>query len=296
MKPPLFDYVTPETIEEAVAARAAEESSVLLAGGQSLLATLNFRIANPALLIDISRIAALKGIDVGAHEIIVRAMVRQREVELSDAVHQANPLLREVLQNVAHPVVRNRGTIAGSIAHADAAAELPALLLAAEGVVDVQGPNGVRVISADDLFQFHLTTSLAVDEMITAVRIPVLAPDTGWAYKEFTRRHGDYALAGICALVTLDGEGRCTKAHLSACGISSTAVRLSQAESELTGAILDEATIARAAKVARDAVTAADDSQASTAYRRHLVNTLTRRTLAAARDRATGQNGERRAI
>ncbi len=285
MKPPLFDYVTPESVEEAVAARAAEVDSVLLAGGQSLLATLNFRIANPALLIDISRIPSLRGIDVNDSEIIVRAMVRQREVELSEAVHQANPLVREVLQNVAHTVVRNRGTVAGSIAHADAAAELPAMLLAIEGSVDVQGPGRKRSIAAGDLFQFHLTTSLADDEMIIAVRIPVLPPATGWSYMEFARRHGDYALAGICALVTLDGDGRCTKARLSACGIASTAVRLASAEEELTGDMLDETAIARAAKAARDAVTAVDDSQASTAYRRHLVNTLTRRTLIQAKGR-----------
>jgi carbon-monoxide dehydrogenase medium subunit len=285
MKPPLFEYVTPESVEEAVAARAAEVDSVLLAGGQSLLATLNFRIANPALLIDISRIPSLRGIDVNDSEIIVRAMVRQREVELSEAVHQANPLVREVLQNVAHTVVRNRGTVAGSIAHADAAAELPAMLLAVEGSVDVQGPGRKRSIAAGDLFQFHLTTSLADDEMIIAVRIPVLPPATGWSYMEFARRHGDYALAGICALVTLDGDGRCTKARLSACGIASTAVRLASAEEELTGDMLDETAIARAAKAARDAVTAVDDSQASTAYRRHLVDTLTRRTLIQAKGR-----------
>ena len=285
MKPPLFDYVTPESVEEAVAARAAEVDSVLLAGGQSLLATLNFRIANPALLIDISRIPSLRGIDVNDSEIIVRAMVRQREVELSEVVHQANPLVREVLQNVAHTVVRNRGTVAGSIAHADAAAELPAMLLAVEGSVDVQGPGRKRSIAAGDLFQFHLTTSLADDEMIIAVRIPVLPPATGWSYMEFARRHGDYALAGICALVTLDGDGRCTKARLSACGIASTAVRLASAEEELTGDMLDETAIARAAKAARDAVTAVDDSQASTAYRRHLVDTLTRRTLIQAKGR-----------
>jgi carbon-monoxide dehydrogenase medium subunit len=285
MKPPLFDYVTPESVEEAVAARAAEVDSVLLAGGQSLLATLNFRIANPALLIDISRIPSLRGIDVNDSEIIVRAMVRQREVELSEAVHQANPLVREVLQNVAHTVVRNRGTVAGSIAHADAAAELPAMLLAVEGSVDVQGPGRKRSIAAGDLFQFHLTTSLADDEMIIAVRIPVLPPATGWSYMEFARRHGDYALAGICALVTLDGDGRCTKARLSACGIASTAVRLASAEEELTGDMLDETAIARAAKAARDAVTAVDDSQASTVYRRHLVDTLTRRTLIQAKGR-----------
>jgi carbon-monoxide dehydrogenase medium subunit len=286
MKPPLFDYVTPESIEDAVAARAAEEDSVVLAGGQSLIPTLNFRIANPAMLIDISRIKALKSLDVGAEEIAIGAMVRQRQVEKDDAVHRANPLLREVLGTVAHTVVRNRGTVAGSIAHADAAAELPAMLLATDGAVDVCGPAGVRRIAAGDLFQFHLTTNLAADEIITAVRVPALAPNTGWAFMEFARRHGDYALAGICALVTLDDAGRCTEARLSACGIASTAVRLDKTEAELTGSRLDEAAIAAAAKAARDAVTAADDTQASAAYRRHLVDTLTRRSVAQARGRA----------
>ena len=286
MKPPLFDYVTPESIEDAVAARAAEEDSVLLAGGQSLIPTLNFRIANPAVLIDMGRIDALKNIDVGAAEIAIGAMVRQRQVEKDDAIHRANPLLREVLGNVAHAVVRNRGTVAGSIAHADAAAELPAMLLATGGAVDVHGTSGGRSIEAGDLFKFHLTTSLAADEIITAVRIPALAPNTGWSFKEFARRHGDYALAGICALITLDAAGGCAEAHLSACGIASTAVRLDAAEAELTGATLDDGAIAAAAKAARDAVTAADDSQASTAYRRHLVDTLTRRTVAEALHRA----------
>lgn len=286
MKPPLFDYVTPESIEDAVAARAAEEDSVVLAGGQSLIPTLNFRIANPALLIDISRINALKSLDVGAEEINIGAMVRQRQVEKDDTVHRTNPLLREVLGNVAHAVVRNRGTIAGSIAHADAAAELPAMLLATDGAVDVRGPAGTRRITAGDLFQFHLTTSLAADEMITGVRVPALAPNTGWSFKEFARRHGDYALAGICALVTLNDAGRCTEARLSACGIASTAVRLDKAEAALTGSTPGDADIAGAAKAARDAVTAGDDTQASTTYRRHLVDTLTRRTVAEALSRA----------
>ena len=289
MKPPLFDYATPESVEEAVAARAGEEDSVFLAGGQSLIPTLNFRIANPVLLIDIGRIPALKEIAVSDTEITIGAMVRQRQVEKDEAVHRANPLLREVLGNVAHAVVRNRGTIAGSIAHADAAAELPAMLLATGGSVDVRGPSGARSITAEDLFQFHLTTSLAEGEMITAVKVPALASKTGWSFQEFARRHGDYALAGICALVTLDDAGRCARARLAACGIASTAVRLEAAEAELAGSAFDDAAIARAAKAARDAVTAADDSQASTAYRCHLVDTLTKRTLHEAKSRAEGR-------
>ena len=286
MKPPLFDYVTPESVEDAVAARAAEADSVLLAGGQSLIPTLNFRIANPAMLIDISRIEALKAIDIGDSEITIGAMVRQRQIEKDDVIHRANPLLREVLHNVAHAVVRNRGTIAGSLAHADAAAELPAMLLATGGAVEVRSPSGGRTIAAGDLFKFHLTTSLADDEMITVVRVPTLTPNTGWSFKEFARRHGDYALAGICALVTLDDSGDCSAARLSACGIASTAVRLDKAEAELTGGALDDVAIATAAKAARDAVTSVDEGQASTAYRRHLVDTLTRRTLTEARARA----------
>ena len=289
MKPPLFDYATPESVEEAVAARAGEEDSVFLAGGQSLIPTLNFRIANPVLLIDIGHIPALKEIDVSDTEITIGAMVRQRQVEKDEAVHRANPLIREVLGNVAHAVVRNRGTIAGSIAHADAAAELPAMLLATGGSVDVRGPSGARSITAEDLFQFHLTTSLAEGEMITAVKVPALASKTGWSFQEFARRHGDYALAGICALVTLDDAGLCARARLAACGIASTAVRLEAAEAELAGSAFDDAAIARAAKAARDAVTAADDSQASTAYRRHLVDTLTKRTLHEAKSRAEGR-------
>jgi carbon-monoxide dehydrogenase medium subunit len=238
------------------------------------------------MLIDISRITALKGIEVSDTEITIGAMVRQRQIERDTGVERANPLLREVIRNIAHTVVRNCGTMAGSIAHADAAAESPAMLLATGGSVEVRGPAGGRRIAADDLFKFHLATSLEPGEMITAVRIPVLAPSTGWAFKEFARRRGDYALAGICALMTLGDGGRCTSARLAACGIASTALRLVKAEQELSGGILDEAAIARAARAARDAVTAADDSQASTAYRRHLVDTLTRRTLALANGRA----------
>lgn len=289
MKPPLFDYITPESVEEAVSARAEEEDSVFLAGGQSLIPTLNFRIANPVLLIDIGGILALKEISVSDTEITIGAMVRQRQVEKNETIYRVNPLLREVLSNVAHSVVRNRGTIVGSIAHADAAAELPAMLLATGGLVEVQSPSRARCIEASDLFRFHLTTSLASDEMITAVRVPALPPKTGWSFQEFARRHGDYALAGVCALVTLDDGGYCARARLAACGVASTAVRIEAAEAELAGSVLDEAAITRAAKVARDAVTAADDSQASTAYRRHLVHTLTKRTLVEATGRAEGR-------
>lgn len=286
MKPPLFDYVAPATVEEAVAALARYENASVLAGGQSLIPTLNFRIAAPDALIDIGRIAGLQGIAVGNGRITVRAMTRQREVELDETVHKANPLIRETLNNVAHVPIRNRGTLVGSLAHADAAAELPCLLVATGGSVTAVGPKGSRTIAADDLFQFHMTTTRAVDELIVEAQIPVLPPRTGWAFLEMARRHGDYALAGICALLTLDGNGGCAEVRLAGCGIGTRPTRLAKAEAALKGAKADKAAFAAAGKAAMDHVTAPDDVQASTAYRKRLTATLVERTLAAAAVRA----------
>jgi len=266
VKPPLFEYIRAETVADAVAARAAHDDAVFLAGGQSLIPTLNFRIANPDVVIDIGRIDALQGIDVGDNFITVRAMARQRMLELDEAVFRANPLIRETLENVAHIAIRNRGTAVGSLAHADAAAELPTLLLACEGKVVAAGPNGNREIEAGDLFQFHLTTSLDANEMIVEAHFPVLAPDTGWAFQEFARRRGDYALAGVCALITLDGSGACSKVRLAACGITSTPVRLRDSEALLEGQMIDDGLLKRAGLAAMDAVTAGDDSQIGRAH------------------------------
>lgn len=288
MKPPLFEYVRAETVEEAVAARAANEYSAVLAGGQSLLPTLNFRLARPDALIDIGRIKALQGAAVEGGEIVVRAMARQREVEHDAAIFAANPLIRETLGNVAHAVIRNRGTVVGSISHADAAAELPALLLATGGAVIARGPKGERRIAADAFFKFHMTTSLEPDEIAVAVRIPTLPPRTGYAFLEFARRHGDYALAGVCALLTLGADGRIASARLAGCGIGSRAMRLSAAEAALAGQKPDATLFAAAGKAARDAVTAPDDRQASTAFRKHLLENIVVRALARAHQRASG--------
>lgn len=286
MKPPLFDYVRAETVDEAVAARAAHEYSAVLAGGQSLLPTLNFRLARPDALIDIGRIKALQGTAIDGDEIVIRAMARQREVEHDEAIFAANPLIRETLGNVAHAVIRNRGTVVGSIAHADASAELPALLLATGGAVIARGPKGERRIEANAFFKFHMTTSLAADEIAVAVCIPRLPPGTGYAFLEFARRHGDYALAGVCALLTMGAGGRVASARLAACGIGSRAVRLVAAEAALNGQKPDAASFAAAAKAARDAVTASDDRQASIAFRKHLLEHIVGRALGMAHGRA----------
>ena len=288
MKPPLFEYIRPATIEEAVAARAAHDYSAVLAGGQSLIPTMNFRIANPGALIDISRIEGLSGCRVEGGEIVIGAMARQRDVELDDAVHAANPLIRETLENVAHVPIRCRGTVVGSLAHADAAAEMPALLLAMGGHVVAHGPGGQRTIAADDLFQFHMTTSLEPDEIVTEARVPALPDGAGWAFLEFTRRHGDYAIAGVAAIVERASDGSCARAALAACGIGSRAVQLTDAEATLGGSGLDEAALEAAAEAAKGAVTATDDSHASTAFRQHVLGTVVKRAVAKAASRAGG--------
>ena len=287
MKPALFDYVAPETVEAAVAALAGDETSRPLAGGQSLIPTMNFRLSTPGRLVDLRRIAALRGIAVEGGTIRVGAMTRHRELETDAAANAANPLIGEVLDNVAHIAIRNRGTVGGSIAHADPAAELPCLLVATGGAVTVEGPGGSREIAADDLFRFHMTTSLDQAEILTEIRIPALAPATGYAFEEFARRKGDYALAGVCTLLTVEG-GVCRGARIAACGIASRPVRLAAAEDALAGRAVDEAARAEAGEAAKGYVTAQADLQASEAYRKDLLAALVRRTAATAAKRVGG--------
>ena len=287
MKPALFEYVAPESVDEAVAALAGDETGRPLAGGQSLIPTMNFRLATPGRLVDLRRIAALRGIAVEDGTIRVGAMTRHRELETDAAANAANPLIGEVLDNVAHIAIRNRGTVGGSIAHADSAAELPCLLVATGGAVTVQGPDGRRDIPAGELFRFHMTTSLEQAEILTEVQIPALPAATGYAFEEFARRRGDYALAGVCTLLTVE-EGRCRAARIAACGIGARPVRLAAAEEALAGRAVDAAALADAGEAAKGSVTAPADLQASEAYRRDLLAALVRRTAATALERAGG--------
>ena len=285
MKPALFEYVAPHSIEEALEALAGDDMARPLAGGQSLIPTMNFRIAAPSRLVDLARVDALKRHAVEGDVIRVGAMTRQRDLERDEAVRRANPLIAEVLRNVAHIVIRNRGTVGGSIAHADAAAELPCMLLATGGSVVARRAGGERTIAADDLFLFHMTTALEAGELLTEVRIPALPPSTGYAFQEVARRHGDYALAGVCALVTIK-DGVCSAVRLAACGVASKPTRLADAEAALLGAAPDGDAVARAAEAARAYATASDDRQASGEYRQDLVAALVRRTVTRAAERA----------
>lgn len=286
MKPALFDYSAPTSVAEAVSLLAADPGAVVLAGGQSLVPAMNLRLASPSRLVDIQHIPGLRGIAVEDGRIVVRAMTRHRELEQSEVAFAANPVIREAMAHVAHVPIRNRGTVVGSLCHADAAAEMPMVLVLTGGSVVAEGPNGRRTIAAEDFFQFHMTTTREPGEIIVEAHFPVLPAGAGAAFDEFTRRHGDYAIAAIGAIVGFGQDGRADRVSIAACGIASRPVRLREAEARLMGTRIEDADLAAAGEAAKAAVTAADDMHATTSYRQRVAATLVRRVVALAADRA----------
>ena len=283
MKPAIFEYHAPTTIDAAIGLLARYQGEArLLAGGQSLLPMMNFRLVSPAAIIDLNSIPDLAYIRNVNGTVRLGAMTRQRTVEFSPIVAKYLPLLVEAIKFVAHLPIRSRGTIGGSIAHADPAAELPMVLQALEGEVVARGPAGERLIKATDLFQGLLTTSLAPDEMIVEVRLAAIPAHAGCAVEEFARRRGDFAIAAVAAVVERAGE-RCIKARLATAGIGSTSVRLTAAEAILERDGLGDTVIEEAAAKAAEMVSPLSDQQASVEYRRHLTRVLTERALRRAR-------------
>jgi CO/xanthine dehydrogenase FAD-binding subunit len=294
MKPPSFEYYDPATVAEAIGllGRYGPDARIL-AGGQSLVALLNFRLSTPAVLVDINRIGELSYIKEENGRLHFGAVTRQRAVEFSPLVQRRLPLLVEATRLVGHLPTRTRGTIGGSIAHADPAAEYPAVVTALDGEMVIQGGSGKRVVGPKEFFQGFLTTAIQPGEMLVEIRLPVMPPKAGWAFEEFSRRHGDFAIAGIAAMVVAEGE-RCRIARLAASGVGGNAVRLRSAEEILERGRLDEKNIEDAATRAAELVDPAGDIHASADYRRHLTRVLTRRAInrALARSReAAGQRG-----
>jgi len=288
MKPPKFDYHAPTTVDEALALLGRYGGDAkLLAGGQSLMPLLNFRLSRPAALVDLNRIPSLAYIREEQGRVSFGAMTRQRAVEFSPVVKARVPLLAEATRWVAHLPIRTRGTIGGSIAHADPSAEYPAVLTALEGEVVARGPKGERVIEAKDLFQTYLTTSLEPEEILVEVRLPVTPAGAGYALEEFARRHGDFAIVAIACVVVRDGQ-RCTRARLATAGTGPVPVRLRAAEEILERDGLGEAALEAAARRASELVSPDADIHASADYRRHLTGVLTRRALTRALGVARG--------
>jgi carbon-monoxide dehydrogenase medium subunit len=286
MKPPPFAYHDPTSIEEAVdLLRHYGGDAKVLAGGQSLMPLLNFRLSAPTALVDINRIAALSYIRHEAGQLRVGALTRQRTIEFSALVREHLPLLSEATTLVGHLPIRTRGTIGGSLAHADPAAEYPAVATAVEAELVVQGPKGRRILRPEEFFVGYLTTALTADEVLAEVRFPIPPPTSGWAFAEFARRHGDFALVGIAVL--LDGEGeRCRRARLATAGVGPAPLRLRAAEQILEHEGLTERSLEAAAVRASELVDPQSDLHASAEFRRHLTHVLTRRALRRARARS----------
>jgi len=279
MKPPKFDYHAPTTVEQALEllGRYGGDAKVL-AGGQSLMPLLNFRLSRPAALVDLNRIPSLAYVREQDGQVRLGAMTRQRTIEFSPLVRERVPLLGEATRWVGHLPIRTRGTIGGSIAHADPAAEYPAVLTALEGEVVARGPKGERVVKAKDLFQTYLTTSLTPDEILVEVRMPAMPAGAGYALEEFARRHGDFAIVGIAAVVVKDGA-RCALARLATAGAGPVPVRLRAAEEILERDGLTNAAIEAASRRVSELVSPDSDIHASADYRRHLAGVLTKRAL-----------------
>jgi carbon-monoxide dehydrogenase medium subunit len=279
VKPPLFDYRAPSSLEEAVALRAEHADSAVLAGGQSLMPLLNLRMAYPGTVIDLGGVAELAGIREFDGGVAFGAMTRQRAAERSELVRDRIPLLAEALAHVGHPAIRNRGTVGGSIAHADPAAELPAVALALDAQLVARSPRGERVIAAQDFFVGFLTTALEPDELLVEIRVPGLPKPSGAAFVELARRHGDFALVGVGAAVALDGNGAIADARLAFIGVGGAPVRAREAEAMLRGARPDDATFAEAAQRATAELDPGSDAHATAAYRRRVAGVLARRAL-----------------
>ena len=288
MKPPSFEYAAPTTLEEAVSLLKHHEGDAkVLAGGQSLMPLLNMRLTRPAILVDVARVNGLDYIREEGGALAIGAMTRQRSVEHSDVVKRSYPLLHTAMLHIAHPQNRNQGTVGGSLAHADPAAELPAIALALDAEFRAVGPNGERRIKADDFFVTYLTTSLEATEVLTEVRFQPLPPRTGWSFLELARRHGDFALTGVVARLARDGGGRCTDARIVLFGVGATPVRVRGAEQVLVGQKLDATRFEEAGRTAGAEIDEPlSDVHASAEYRRDLARVLTRRALTEAASRA----------
>ena len=269
MKPAPFAYKRARALEEAVAALGEHADARLLAGGQSLIATLNMRLSAPSLLIDINGIGGLDGIALKAGKLEIGALTRHVQAERSDTIAKHAPLIARAIPHIGHAAIRNRGTLGGSIAFADPAAELPACLLALDGEVDATGPQGKRTIHAQDFFKGLFETALGPQDVLTAIRVPAATAQTRVGFAELARRHGDYAIVGLAASARADGKGL-ADVRLAFFGVGATAVRANKAETALASGNVEAA-------VAALDLDPQDDLQATAAVKKHLAGVLLRR-------------------
>jgi carbon-monoxide dehydrogenase medium subunit len=279
MKLPAFDYASPATIEEAVALLASRSGNAkIISGGQSLVPMLAFRLAAPELLVDLKQLQGLNRIVIAEDGVRLGAKVRWCEIERNERLKGAHPLLVEAIRHVAHYQIRNRGTVGGSLAHADPAAEMPGIAITCEAELIIVGPKGKRIDRASVFFKGSLTTSLAADEILTEIKLPPWPAGRRWAFLEFALRRGDFAIAGVALYYDLVG-GKIAGIHIGAIGVGDRPLRLPAVEAVLNGRKLDDLAIEDAAKATRASVDPPSDIHAPAEYRRALLTTLLARAL-----------------
>jgi CO/xanthine dehydrogenase FAD-binding subunit len=290
MKPAPFEYYAPDSLEQALDLmnQYAGEAKIL-AGGQSLVPAMNFRVVQPNVLIDLNGIAELSYIREASSVIRVGAMTRERHLEVDPSLAMQVPLLHEAVPYIAHPQIRNRGTLGGSLVNADPAAELPVLMLALDARLKAKSKSGERWINAKDFFLGMFTTALEPDEILVEIELPVSPSRTGWSFMEVAPRVGDYALMGVSALVTLDENGKCERAKLVYLNAGEGPVEALEAEKLLTGGTLNDPLIELAANsVSEKELHPFGNIHASPEFQKHLANVLTKRALKQATRRAAG--------
>jgi carbon-monoxide dehydrogenase medium subunit/6-hydroxypseudooxynicotine dehydrogenase subunit alpha len=287
LKPPPFSYSSPERLDEALDLLAEHgDDAKVLAGGQSLVPLLNFRLARPAHIIDINRIGELSYTRRRDGVLHIGALTRQAMLERSRVVREGWPVLRDAVGLVAHAQIRNRGTVGGSVAHADPSAELPTVFTALDARFHVRSARATRSLPWDDFFVTHLMTAMEPDELLTEVEVPAVAPGSGAVFLEYARRNGDFALGGVAAIVTLDEERRCSAASIALLGAADTPVRAREAEAAMAGRSVDAALADEVAAEALRGVEPTGDIHGSSAYRRKLLQGLVTRAIMTAAGRA----------
>lgn len=292
MKPPPFEYLAPRSLDEAVAALAEHgDEAKAMAGGQSLVPLLAFRLARPAVVVDLNGVPGLEGARLDGATLEIGALTRQRDVERLPGLRERCPMITEAVEQIGHVAIRNRGTVGGSLAHCDPAAEWTALALAFDADCEIVGPAGRRTVPASEFLISYFTTALQPDEILTTVRLGIPNGSSGSCFLELARRHGDFAIAGVGALVALDAGGAVADVRLALIGVGDRAVRAGAAEALLRGNRPTAELLADAARTVEAELDPNGDIHASAEYRRHVAGVLVRRALTTAVARARREEG-----
>ncbi len=289
MKPSAFEYFAPNTVEEALdlLERYGDEAKIL-AGGQSLIPIMNFRLGRPEVLIDINRIKELDYIREEGDELVIGALTRERDLELSPLVQEKCPILSKAISFIGHVPIRNRGTIGGSLVHADPSSEIPTTICGLDAEMRMVGPSGERTLKPEEFFLTYLTTSLDPSEILVEVRIPTLPQSAGWSFTELSRRSGDFAIVAVASILFMGDGDLCEEARISLGGVAPTPVRAEEAEELLSGQKITETLIEKMGQEAVDATDAEPDYHASAEYRRDMARVFVQKGLREAWDMVKG--------